>query len=171
MKKMKPQKIKITFVCTGNTCRSAMAESVLRHELKKRKLSDKFTISSAGLYVKEGEDMNPTAKIALKNNKISPHRHRAKVLTETAVKRATVLVCMTSEHKERVNSDKAFTVAEITGGNDVYDPFGLGVEAYERTLKYLIYACDDIINFAQKLADKKREQEVVKSATEEDIIT
>lgn len=150
----KPRVMRILFICTGNTCRSAMAESVFRHEIKARGLSEQFAVSSAGLYVRPGDKMNDNAVVALKNKKITVHRHRARVLTKTLIARATLIVCMTAEHKATVKSKKALTVGEITGRGDVPDPYGYGVEIYERVLDYLRSTVDAVFEKTKEFAQK-----------------
>lgn len=133
-----------------------MAESIMRCEIKRRGLDGVLAVSSAGLFVKTGEPMNAEAKVVLKAMGIAPHRHKARVLTETLLRRAALVVCMTAEHKQRVISavslpeGRIVTVAEITGGNDIADPFGLGEDAYRRVAEYLLYAADDVITTVLK---------------------
>ena len=52
---------KIVFVCSGNTCRSPMAEAAFRKELKRRKISW-YRVQSAGVNAQEGAPMNPDRK-------------------------------------------------------------------------------------------------------------
>jgi len=80
----KPEKIRITFVCTGNTCRSAMAEKIFKEELARRGLKDKFAINSFGLRVREGDEINPKAVLALNNLGYKAGKHKAKPFTLAA---------------------------------------------------------------------------------------
>lgn len=151
----KPDKIRITFVCTGNTCRSAMAEKIFKEELARRGLKDKFTINSFGLKVTPGDEINPKANEALSSLGYKGGKHKAKPLTLAAAKKTDLIVCMTARHKAAINLEKARTVGEITGGGDVADPFGAPVSEYVRAAKYLIYSVDETLELAEKLAGQR----------------
>ena len=62
---------KIIFVCTGNTCRSPMAEYLLKKALKERKLKG-FKVVSAGIHAKKGDAMNPKSAQILTDHGINP---------------------------------------------------------------------------------------------------
>ena len=84
-KKAEPKK-KIVFVCTGNTCRSPMAEAALRKELRRRKISG-YQVSSAGLNVEAGSVLSPHSAQALSEAKISVNKSfKPKQLTEKTVR-------------------------------------------------------------------------------------
>ncbi|MFR5062943.1 MAG: low molecular weight protein arginine phosphatase [Christensenellales bacterium] len=153
----KPKKIRILFVCTGNTCRSAMAESIFRSEIKRRGLSGRFAVSSAGLTVNPGEEMNPTARVALTELGYRPHKHRSQALTLIKAASSDLIVCMTAAHKALINLENVYTVGEITGGGDVSDPYGLPAEEYIRAAKYIEYSVDEVLALAENLGghDKK----------------
>ncbi len=58
-------KLNIIFVCTGNTCRSPMAEFLFKDYLKQKKRSADFTVSSAGLLAEKGSALSPQADAVL----------------------------------------------------------------------------------------------------------
>ena len=148
--KKKTPKKNVIFVCTGNTCRSPMAENILRHVLKRRGVASLYNVKSAGLAAEVGSDMSPNAKYALTRLGIKPRKHTARQLTERAAKSAYLIVCMTERHKQAINSPVAKTVAEICGGVDVPDPYGGPPELYLKTAEYLLYAADDIADLLEK---------------------
>jgi protein-tyrosine-phosphatase len=136
-----------------------MAESIFRSAIEKRGLKELYSVSSAGLSVKVGEGMNEQAKAALGDLCVKPHRHKARVLTKNLIARASLIVCMTDEHKRVIRSEKALTVGEITGRGNVPDPYGLGRGEYLAVADYLLSSLEEILikakEFAEKLKIKK----------------
>jgi protein-tyrosine-phosphatase len=141
------------FVCTGNTCRSAMAEQLFRYAVKKSGRERLLGARSCGVFACAGDDMPENAKAALKNLGVSVKKHKAKPVTLPLIKKSDLIVCMTASHKAAIiNMSKAAeskcrTVSELTGGDDVPDPYGGGAEVYLKTAEYLLYACGDIIKY------------------------
>ena len=156
--KTKRRKYKLIFVCTGNTCRSPMAEVLFTHLLRQKRKLSAYDVSGAGLDAAAGAPMTDNAAAAVKQLGV-PLRKKiaAKQLTPEAVQNADLVVCMTAGHAAalRAFGDKVRTVSEITGGPDVPDPCGGDLSVYVRTAEYLRYACEDIFALTEKLRAEK----------------
>ena len=149
-KKSTPPKKSVIFVCTGNTCRSPMAENILKDVLKRRGVLSCYNVKSAGLAAEVGSDMSPNARSALEHLGIKPKKHKARQLTVRSAKSACLIVCMTQRHKAAIDLPSCKTVAEICGGNDVPDPYGGSLDVYINTAEYLRYAAEDIADLLEK---------------------
>ncbi|MEH7505359.1 low molecular weight protein arginine phosphatase [Neobacillus drentensis] len=131
---------RILFVCTGNTCRSPMAEAIL-----KNKDIDAIEVRSAGIYAANGSEASTHAKKVLDDNGIA-HNHRSSLLTRAEVEWADLILTMTSSHKMAILQQypqvgqKVFTLKEYSGDifhSDVVDPYGGSLAMYEQTFREL----------------------------------
>lgn len=127
----------ILFVCTGNTCRSPMAEAVAKSLFPK----EGYNIKSAGISAAEGESASENAVLAAAEIGLDLSEHKASQLTPELIKWADIILTMTNGHKQAVagvsNSMKTpvFTLAEYSGGGeDIPDPYGCGLEIYENCI-------------------------------------
>ncbi len=127
---------KIVFVCSGNTCRSPMAEAAFRKELKRRKISW-YIIQSAGLNAADGCPMCAEAKKALTEAKIPfSENFRSKALTKKQVDEAMAVICMTREQCEQIPGKNVMSLYELTG-KEIPDPYGQGIDAYRVALRMI----------------------------------
>ncbi|MBR6531723.1 MAG: ribosomal protein S18-alanine N-acetyltransferase [Clostridia bacterium] len=118
----------ITFVCTGNTCRSAMAEGLFKKMLEERGITD-ITCRSCGLAAYTGDEASPQAVEVCRERGVDLSTHRATVFNRYIFDETDIMVCMTENHKGAVmRLNPTFRVIVPDGG--VPDPYGGNVEIY-----------------------------------------
>ncbi|MFI5914807.1 low molecular weight phosphatase family protein [Dactylosporangium sp. NPDC051541] len=94
-----PERFRILLVCTGNLCRSPMAELLLRRAL--HPLGDRIELASAGTHATPGAAMHPLAAQALTDRGADPAGFRARRLTGPDLARADLVLTAGREHRAR----------------------------------------------------------------------
>lgn len=139
----------VLFVCTGNTCRSPMAEALMRDALASRG-TDQVTVSSAGTGAWDGAPISEGAYLVGLERGMDLSGHRAQLLTRDLVKSADLILTMSSHHRARVaelgGEDKVHVLGEYAGReegrSEVTDPFGSDLASYRQTFAEI----QDLIN-------------------------
>lgn len=134
---------RILLVCTGNTCRSPMAEVLLRAELARRGLEG-VEVGSAGTGAWEGAPASEGSYLVMLERGEDLSAHRARQLTRELVASADLVLTMSRSHLARVRelgaAGRAHLLAAYAGeGEDVEvrDPFGGDLAEYRATLAEL----------------------------------
>lgn len=129
----------ILFVCTGNTCRSPLAEGFLKKLLEKSSYSD-MEIGSAGLAALPGSSASfHSVQVALENS-VSLAEHKARLLTAELIEQADLILVMESGHRHQLvdrhpqTSGKIYLLRHFAryGSRErgIPDPYGLSLEGY-----------------------------------------
>ncbi len=144
------------FVCTGNICRSPMAERLLRAELGP---DSDWTVGSAGLLADVGQRASEPAVAALREIGLDLSDHRSRPLTSALAGRSALIVVMTEAHRdlalvrfpavrERMFLFNSF--ADAAGG-DVADPVGMPLSLYRTLRDEMLEVVPRIAEFIEKL--------------------
>jgi protein-tyrosine phosphatase len=135
---------RVLFVCTGNICRSPLAEALLRRELVERGV-DGFDVVSAGTGAWEGTPASEGAYLVGLEHDLDLSGHRATLLTRELTKSADVIFTMARHHRTRAQElggeGRSHVLGEYVGiagpEAEVSDPFGSDLDIYRETYAQL----------------------------------
>src|ERR1044071_5244275 len=128
----------VLFICTGNVCRSPMAEGIFRHAVQGR---GSYRVVSAGLGAMEGQPPSAHAVDAVKELGIDISGQRSRMLSPSLVAQADYIFGMTHSHVDTVMlfypqaAEKTFLLREFDDTldpfeKDISDPIGGSYEVY-----------------------------------------
>ena len=161
---------RVMTVCTGNICRSPMAEVVLRHRLAAAGLGeDAVVVDSTGTTDEErGRPMDPRARRVLEQHGYPAAGHRARQVRAADLGERDLVLAMTAAHAaslrrlargdaavaDRVRMWRSFDPAAPTSGGevalDVVDPWYGGAEDFEVTLADVEAAVDGVVDHIRR---------------------
>jgi protein-tyrosine-phosphatase len=132
--------MRILFVCTGNTCRSPLAEALARRVIVERALSD-IDVSSAGTSAWDSAPASDGALLVGMERGLDLSQHRARTLTRELVRESDLILAMGPHHLERIEalggSGHAYLLIEYASrgasARAVNDPIGGELELYRST--------------------------------------
>lgn len=148
--------MKVIFVCTGNTCRSPMAE----YYLKSKKI-DGVLVTSRGFCANEA--VNPNSVAVMNEVGIDISCHRSQRITAAEIEDADAIFCMTESHKQHLtamglNKNNIFVL-----GGGIDDPFGNDIHTYRNCRDNIFTSIDNLIK------DSFFSKTIISRATDDDV--
>lgn len=132
--------MKIMFICTGNICRSAMAEGMMKKLINEHNIDAQ--IYSCGVYAETGDYSTYNAIEAMKEYEVNIENHRATNIRESKIEEMDLILCATLSHRQSVLhlypelKGKVYTMKEYAkldkNGQDmdIKDPWGYDLNVY-----------------------------------------
>ncbi|WP_054693567.1 low molecular weight protein arginine phosphatase [Syntrophomonas palmitatica] len=138
----------ILIICSGNTCRSPMAQALLTDMLKKRQADikpGKITVASAGLYAVEGAPAAREAMQVMTEQSLDLSWHRSRQLCQDMLDWADLVLTMNGRQAQEIYKcfpgfkGMIYTLGNFAGqdNTEVKDPLGWGISAYRECAQQL----------------------------------
>ena len=148
----------VLFVCTGNICRSPIAEGLFRRLLGNRR---DIEVASAGVHAVRGQPPSLYAVQVCEEEGVDISGLRSQPVTPALIDRATHIFAMTGAHLETIQmlfphgGEKSFLLREFeepgtTVWRDVPDPIGLGRDVYEDCARTIKNALPSVLAFVEQ---------------------
>ncbi|HEY0863481.1 MAG TPA: low molecular weight protein arginine phosphatase [Lacunisphaera sp.] len=154
----------ILVVCTGNICRSPMAEGLLKHALAGQPEPLKsLKVVSAGVAARPGEPISENSIVALKKAGIDISSLRAQALTQELLDNSLVVFGMTESHRAIIRMRARPAPANLhlfrefmpaPADREIGDPYGGPLKVYEAARDEMVEAIPSIMAFLKKLTAK-----------------
>lgn len=151
---------KIVTVCTGNICRSPMAQALLNAELSASGLQDQVSVMSAGISDEEhGNPVDPRAVTVLARNDLEVPDHQAHRITDDELRDADLLLVMTAAHQtelrrrlgdeqaEQVRLMRSFGTEDLNDNDlDIADPWYGGSDDFDLAWEQIHAAVPHVVS-------------------------
>ncbi len=156
-----PEPGHILVVCTGNICRSPMAEGLLRHALAGQPAPlQSLKVVSAGVATRPGEPVSENSVLALKKAGIDISGHRSRPITQEMLDRALVVFGMTESHRAIIQYRASRVPQHLylfreflppPAEKEIGDPYGGPLKVYEACRDELVEAIPSLLEFLRTI--------------------
>ncbi|MEA3506738.1 MAG: low molecular weight protein arginine phosphatase [Elusimicrobiota bacterium] len=158
---------KITFVCTGNTCRSVMAEKIFNRMVRGTELEN-IESDSSGTAAMPHYRVFGDLKEVIEENGLSADGHVPRMVSSKIMEESDLIIVMTEAHRKNIMErftgckDKIFLLSEFAGedSKDITDPIGKGIDVYRQTFNEIKEYMNKVIERLNNDPGKKRSNSI-----------
>ncbi|MBU1356337.1 MAG: threonylcarbamoyl-AMP synthase [Candidatus Edwardsbacteria bacterium] len=149
---VKLKKIQVLFVCTGNTCRSPMAEGYLRHILPKI-WKDRVVVRSCGTGAMPGMPAMGNSQQAAAQNGFDISQHQSSACTKDRVRQSDLIIALEEKHRQDVKKLAPENEVNLLSPDGVPDPIGGTLGDYLKTLDLIKAEMPDVLELIKEKLD------------------
>lgn len=149
---IKLSKLTVTFVCTGNTCRSPMAEGYLKNILPE-KWKERVRINSCGTAAMPGMPAMPNSQQAARRNGFELTQHQSSSCTRDLIARSDLIIAMEDKHRQDIKRLAPEGDVVLMSPDGIPDPIGGTLDDYLKTLDLIKNEMPDVLQLIKEKLD------------------